>query len=132
MYFDTLDKALSFLLPFEHKDLTWSWKVRLLSIFIPSGSSEELVLKHEFCICIDFVSYRLIKKWILLELAIKQFSWNHFNTLVTTDSKKEVIIITIITTVFMKPFSYVSDNRFQKSNNNNNNNNRFHETIWIR
>ena len=113
MYFDTLDKALSFLLPFEHKDLIWSWKVKLLSIFIASGSSEELVLIHEFCICIDFVSYRLIKKWLLLELAIKQFSWNHLNTLVTTDSKKEVII----TTVFKEPFEYVSDIRFQKMYN---------------
>ena len=68
--------------------MIWSWKVRLLSIFISSSSSEELALIHEFCICIDFVSYGLIKKWLSLELAIKPFSWNHFNTLVTLDPKK--------------------------------------------
>ena len=75
MYFDTLDTELSFLLAFEHKEMIWSWKVRLLSIFIPSSSSEELALIHEFCICIYFVSYGLIKKWLLLELAIKPFSF---------------------------------------------------------
>ena len=88
MYFDALDKALSFLLAFEHKDMIWSWKVRLLSIFISSSSSEELALIYEFCICIDFVSFGLTKKWLLLELAIKPFSRNHLNTLVALDFKK--------------------------------------------
>ena len=54
MCFDALDKALSFLLAFEHNDM-------ILSIFIASSSSAELDLIHEFCICIDFVSYGLIK-----------------------------------------------------------------------
>ena len=74
MHFDTLDKALSFLLTFEHKDLICSRKVRLQSVFIPSSFLEKLGLIHEFCICIDFVSYELNKKWIFLELAIKPFS----------------------------------------------------------
>ena len=43
-------------------------------IFIPSSSSEKLALIHEFCVCIDFASYGLIKKWLLLELAFKPFS----------------------------------------------------------
>ena len=67
MCFDALDKALSFLLAFEHNDM-------IFSIFIVSSSSAELDLIHEFCICIDFVSYGLIKKWLLLELAIKPLS----------------------------------------------------------
>ena len=68
MYFDTLDKALSFLLAFEHRDMMWSWKVRLLSIFIPSSSLEELALIHEFCLCIDFVSYGfpILLTWVQL------------------------------------------------------------------
>ena len=90
MYFDALDKALSFLLAFEQKDMIWSWKVRLPSIFIPSSSSEELALIYGFCICIDFVSFGLIKKWLLLELTIKPFSWNHLNTFVALDFKKSI------------------------------------------
>ena len=97
MYVDTLDKALSFLLAFELKDMVWSWKVRLLLIFIPSSSSEELALIHELCICIDFVRYGLIE-WLLLELAIKPFSWNHVNTLVTLDSKKNYNFRKILST----------------------------------
>ena len=56
-------------------------KSKILSIFITNSSSEELALLHEFCICIDFVSYGITEKWLLLELAIKSFSWNHLNTL---------------------------------------------------
>ena len=49
-------------------------KRKIIAIFIPSGSSEELALIHEFGICIDVVSYGIIKKWLLLELVIKPFS----------------------------------------------------------
>ena len=70
-----------FSLAFGQKDMIWSWKVRLLSIFISISSSEELALIHEFCICIDFVSCGFIEKSLLLELTIKPFWWNHLNTL---------------------------------------------------
>ena len=63
MYFDTLDKALSLSLAFEHKDVICSWKVRVLSMLIPSSSLEKLALIHEFCICVDFVSYGLINTY---------------------------------------------------------------------
>ena len=63
-------------------------KSKITVNFLPSSSSEDFALIHEFCICVDFVSYGLIKKWLLLELAIKPFSRNHLNTLVTLDSKK--------------------------------------------
>ena len=49
-------------------------KSQFLSIFIPSSSSEEHALIHEFCICVDFVSCGFIKKWLMLELAIKPLS----------------------------------------------------------
>ena len=83
-------EALRFLLAFEHKDVMWSWKIRLLSIFIPISSSEKLALIHEFCFCIDFVSYGLIKKCLMLELAIEQFSWNYLNALGALNSKKSI------------------------------------------
>ena len=80
MYFDTLVKALSFSLAFQRKDVICSWKVRLLSVFIPSSSLEKLALIHEFCICIDFISYGLIK------MAFARISYS---------------------TVLVKPFEYV-------------------------
>ena len=73
MYYDLWNKALNFLLAFEHKDVIYSQKVSLLPIFITSSSSEKLALIHEFCVCIDFVSYGLMKKRLLLELTIKPF-----------------------------------------------------------
>ena len=56
-----------------------------MSIFIPSSSSEELALIHEFCICIRLIS-------AYQEMAFDGIS--HY-------------------TVFMKAFEYVSDIRFQ-------------------
>ena len=45
LYFDTLDKALSFLLAFEHIDVISSWKVKVLSTinFIPRSYLEKIV-----------------------------------------------------------------------------------------
>ena len=89
MCFDTLDKTLTFLLAFEHKHVICQWRARLLSIFILSSSSEKLAcFDVKFYGFIGFVSYGLIKKWLLLELGIKPFSWNRLNTLVTLDSQK--------------------------------------------
>ena len=34
----------------------------------------------------------LSKKWVLLELAIKHFSWNHLNTVVKLDSQLLILI----------------------------------------
>ena len=61
-----------------------------MSVFIPGGS-KELDLIHELCVCMDFVSYGLMQKQFLLELAIKSFWLKHLNTLVTLDSKKKLV-----------------------------------------
>ena len=42
-----------------------------MSTFIPSSYSEQLALIQDFCI--DFVSYELMRKWLLLKLATKPF-----------------------------------------------------------
>ena len=75
------------MLAFEHKDLISSWKVRLISTFIPISSSDEVVFMHEFCICIDFVSYGLA-----------------YSGVVFSGISSKIVL--------GKPFEYINDIRF--------------------